>query len=128
LTGEYITLKFCRANSHYVQRISSIFVNVLSQAPDTQIRFTFDLSPDTIETEPLETPKAFERNLTISSLAAPSTGGDAIRRRSVPSSPLSNSDFDARGTTRTENVTRSPSIDTSGLIAKTHRQPQHGEN
>jgi hypothetical protein len=61
--------------------------------------------PDTIETDDRLTFNNFASSLTTSSFAAPSTGGEDILTFKDPSISPAISLFEARGTTRTLNVT-----------------------
>lgn len=70
------------------------------------IRLFFEVSPLTIETWLLETPKCLANSRTISAFAAPLTGGEQIRTFSEPSCSPTISLFEARGMTRTATITQ----------------------
>ena len=65
------------------------------------MRFNFEVCPLVISISLLETSKVFDKSLTSSAFAAPSTGGDSIFTFNAPPNSPTISLFDERGTTLT---------------------------
>ena len=92
-------------------------LSTAGRPPATRTVFSFAACPPVIAIALRGTPNARAKRRTSSSLAAPSTGGAAIRTRNAPSCSPTSSLREARGTTLTLKISF-PSLSVYSIISR----------